>query len=382
MKEKLIKYGLFGVSLTSSVSILLIIVYLISEGLSVFSDKPHEPDMLPIVSASVPVDHLTVDQIKSIYSEDLTTWESFGGSDVKIVILNYDNIDGENLAEAVAKTPNSIGFAFQEDVDSFKDSGYKTIEIDDVDFWSFMTGDRWYPTSEPVHIIGILPMILGSFAVTLLAIIFAIPIGLGIAIYMAEIASPAIRGFLKPVLELLAGIPSVVYGFFGLVIVVPYIQKLFGTPTGESVLAGAVMLGIMALPTISSISEDALRAVPKSMREGSLALGATRWQTIYKVILPAAISGITAAVILGIGRAIGETMTVLMVTGNAVQIPTSLADPVRTLTATIAAELGEAPQGGVHYHALFMIGFVLFVVTFLFNMIADFVASRFNRMKA
>lgn len=382
MKEKLIKYCLAGVALTTSLVILLIILFLVNEGVSVFSDKPYEPGTTPIVSSGVGVNHLSVAQIKDIYNEKVTNWKELGGTDQKITLLNYDNITGDNLAESVAKTPYSIGFAFDEDLAAYPSENYSTLKIDNVGFFSFLFGENWYPTSEPVHIIGILPMIVGSFLVTFLAILFAIPVGVGIAIYLSEIANPAYREILKPILEILAGIPSVVYGFFGLVVLVPFIQNTFHTPTGESALAGAIVLAIMSLPTITSISEDALKAVPGTLREGSLALGATRWQTIYKVIVPAAISGITAAIILGIGRAIGETMTVLMVTGNAVQIPGSLLDPVRTLTATIAAELGEAPQGGVHYHALFMIGFVLFITTFLFNLIADFVSSKFNKLKS
>lgn len=382
MKEKLIKFGLAGVALTTSLVILLIIVFLVNEGLSVFSDKPYEPGTTPIVSSGIGINHLSVAQIKDIYSEKAKNWKDVGGVNQEIKILNYDNISGDNLAEAVSKTPYSIGFAFDEDLAAYPSDNYSTLKIDDVGLFSFLFGENWYPTSEPVHVIGILPMIVGSFLVTLLAIVFAIPVGVGIAIYLSEIAHPAYREILKPILEILAGIPSVVYGFFGLVVLVPFIQNTFHTPTGESALAGAIVLAIMALPTITSISEDALKAVPGTLREGSLALGATRWQTIYKVIVPAAISGITAAIILGIGRAIGETMTVLMVTGNAVQIPGSLTDPVRTLTATIAAELGEAPQGGVHYHALFMIGFVLFVTTFVFNLIADFVSSKFNKLKS
>ena len=342
MKEKLIKYGLAGVALTTSLVILLIIGFLVNEGLSVFSDKPYEPGTTPIVSSGVGINHLSVSQIKDIFNEKVTNWKELGGADHKITILNYDNISGENLAESVANTPYSFGFAFDEDLAAYPSENYSTLKIDNVGFFSFLFGENWYPTSEPVHIIGILPMIAGSFLVTLLAIVFAIPVGVGIAICLSEIANPAYREILKPILEILAGIPSVVYGFFGLVVLVPFIQNTFHTPTGESALAGAIVLAIMSLPTITSISEDALKAVPGTLREGSLALGATRWQTIYKVIVPAAISGITAAVILGIGRAIGETMTVLMVTGNAVQIPGSLLDPVRTLTATIAAELGGA----------------------------------------
>jgi len=178
----------------------------------------------------------------------------------------------------------------------------------------------------------------------------------------------------------LAGIPSVVYGFFGLVVIVPMVQQVFGLPVGETGLAGSIILGIMALPTIITISEDALRSVPRAMREASLALGANHWQTIYKVIVPYAISGITAAVVLGIGRAIGETMAVLMVTGNSAIIPHTLLEPLRTIPATIAAELGEAPKGGAHYQALFLLGCVLFILTLIINLSVEYITSK-NKIK-
>jgi phosphate transport system permease protein len=208
------------------------------------------------------------------------------------------------------------------------------------------------------------------------AILIALPLGLATAIYMAEIADNRIRNILKPIIELLAGIPSVVYGFFGLVVVVPLIQDIFGLPVGETALAGSIILGIMSLPTIISVSEDAMRTTPRAMKEASLALGASKWQTIYKVVIPYSISGISTAAILGIGRAIGETMAVLMVTGNASVIPDSFLEPVRTIPATIAAELGEAPQGGIHYKALFALGCILFLLTLIINVTVDLVSAK------
>ncbi len=181
---------------------------------------------------------------------------------------------------------------------------------------------------------------------------------------------------MKPIIELLAGIPSVVYGFFGLVIIVPLIQKTFDLPVGETALSGSILLAIMALPTIITISEDALRTTPRAMKEASLALGATQWQTIIRVVIPYSQSGITAGAILGIGRAIGETMAVLMVTGNAAIIPHSILQPVRTIPATIAAELGEAPHGGLHYKALFALGCILFLITLVINLSVEFISSR------
>ncbi len=240
-------------------------------------------------------------------------------------------------------------------------------------------GREWFPTSTPVALFGVLPLILGTLLVSIGAIILALPIGLITAIYMSEVADERFRRIMKPVIELLAGIPSVVYGFFGLVVLVPLIQKTFNLPVGETALAGSIILAIMALPTIITISEDALRTTPQSLKEASLALGANRWQTLLRVVVPYAKSGITAASILGIGRAVGETMAVLMVTGNASVMPTSFLQPIRTIPATIAAELGESPFGGTHFKALFALGIILFIITMGFNFIVDSVKSKKNR---
>ena len=241
--------------------------------------------------------------------------------------------------------------------------------------WDFLFGGKWYPISSPAKF-GIGPLLAGSIAVTLGAIVLAVPIGMASAIYIAEIAPSWMRETLKTTVEFLAGIPSIVLGFIGLVTLVPLVKQIFKIPTGLTALSGSIMLAFMAMPTIVSMMDDALRAVPKSYREGALALGATKWQTIYRVLLPAASSGMLAAVMLGIGRVIGETMAVMMITGNAAQIPGSLLVPVRTMTATIAAEMGEAVQGSSHYSALFAIGIVLFGITFLINLTADFVLHR------
>jgi len=203
-----------------------------------------------------------------------------------------------------------------------------------------------------------------------------LPLGLGVAIYLSELAGERMRGIMKPTIELLAGIPSVVYGFFGLVVLVPIVQKTLNLPVGETAFTGSLILAIMALPTIITVAEDAMRNTPRTMREASLALGATNWQTIYRVIIPYSASGISAAVVLGIGRAIGETMAVLMVTGNAAAMPTSLFQSVRTIPATIAAELGEAPAKGSHYQALFMLGCILFVITMIISITAEAISKK------
>lgn len=235
---------------------------------------------------------------------------------------------------------------------------------------------RWYPIEQ---IFGLLPLLVGSLVVTVGAVLIAVPLGLTTAIYLGEIAPSWQREILKPLIEVLAGIPSIVLGFLGWVALAPLIQSL-GATTGLTAFTGALILAYMALPTIISISEDALYAVPREYRDGSLAIGATHWQTIWRVVLPAARSGLVIAVMLGIGRAIGETMAVMMVTGNAANIPPlgpgMFFAPVRTMTATIAAEMGEVANGSVHYHVLFFIGMVLFIISLVVNVLASSVVFR------
>ena len=236
--------------------------------------------------------------------------------------------------------------------------------------WNFISGLKWAPTKGKF---GILPMIVGAFQVTLGAMIFGVPLALLCAIYLAEFCSANIRNILKPAIELLAGIPSVVYGFIGITVIVPWIRTFFGG-SGFSVVGCSLVLGIMILPTVTSISFDSLMAIPRSYREGSLALGATQWQTVRRVVLPAARTGIVAAVILGMGRAIGETMAVIMIAGNSLIIPVSPLDPVRTLTSNIALEMGYAT--GRHRQALFATGIVLLVIITILNSIANWIASK------
>jgi phosphate transport system permease protein len=235
---------------------------------------------------------------------------------------------------------------------------------------------RWYPI-EGYY--GILPLITGSLMVTLGATLVAVPLGLGTAIYISEIAPRWVREILKPLVELLGGLPSVVLGFLGILVLSPYLRVLLDLPTGLTAFTGSLLLGAIAVPTIVSVAEDALDAVPRAYREGAWALGATRWQTIWRVTLPAARSGVLTAVMLGVGRAIGETMTVMMVTGNAPVLATSLGNlflPVRTMTATIAAEMGEVASGSTHYHVLFFIGMVLFLISLGVNIAASSVVFR------
>jgi phosphate transport system permease protein len=244
--------------------------------------------------------------------------------------------------------------------------------ITQIGIRDFLLGPDWAPTAA-VPLYGIFPLIAGTLLVTLGAMVFAVPLSIGCAVYIAELASPRAKGILKPAIELLAGIPSVVYGFFGLIVLTSLIRVAFDLPTGETWLAASVLLGIMALPTIVSVSEDAISSVPHEYKEGSLAIGATRWQTISRVLVPAALSGIAAAIILGIGRAVGETMAVMMVAGNAAIIPDpvwNILSPLRTLTGTLGIEMGEVPVGSEHYSALFGVAVVLLVITLAINLSA------------
>ena len=244
-----------------------------------------------------------------------------------------------------------------------------------LDFAQFLFSPAWYPTSESNVRYGVLALIVGSLSVTTLAMVMAVPLGLGAAVFVSEFCGGRARETLKVVIELLAAIPSVVWGFIGISVMNPLIQRVFGVPVGLNVLNGALLLALMSVPIIVSIGEDALKAVPDSFREAALALGATRWETVHRVLFPAAKNGLLAAVLLGVGRAIGETMAVLMATGHAINIPKSIFDPVRTLTATIAAELGEASAGSPHYQVLFVIGILLFSITFVVNVTADIVVK-------
>lgn len=247
-----------------------------------------------------------------------------------------------------------------------------------------LTGTRWLPTSEPPQF-GLVPLLLGSLYVTVGALLLAVPLGLAAAIYISEIAPRRVQEILKAGIELLAAVPSVVFGFIGLLMVGPWIAKTFNLPIGQFAALGSLLLAFMAIPTIVSVSEDALHAVPRSLRDNSLAMGATHWQTISRVVVPAARSGIIAACLLGLGRAIGETMTVLMVTGNAAVVPQALKgfiQPIRTMTATIAAEMGETAHQTPHYYALFMVGLLLFVITLVVNIVADVVIHKAGGMKS
>ena len=255
-------------------------------------------------------------------------------------------------------------------------NGIKTFK--DVSVFNFFFSTVWNPTAYGEPSYGILSMVISTFMVILGSMVIAIPLGIGTAAYITEVANPRTQEILKPIIEILAAIPSVVIGFLGIIFVGPLIAKIFNLSNGLNAVNGSILLAVMSLPTIISISEDAIRAVPKEYKEASYALGANRWTTLIRVTIPAAISGIVASIMLGMGRAIGETMTVLMVTGNAPAMPHSFFDSIRTMTATIAIELGEVPYGTTHYYAIFAVGTVLFLMSLSVNIIAEFVTARYR----
>jgi phosphate transport system permease protein len=253
--------------------------------------------------------------------------------------------------------------------------------FEELGVMEFFGGAVWNPTSYSKVQYGILSLINSSLMVTLGALLIAIPLGVACAAFLSDIASPKMREILKPAIEILAAIPSVVVGFLGIVLVNPLISKIFGISHGLTALNGSILLAIMSLPTIISLSEDALKAVPRSYKEASLALGASRWQTLVRVSVPSALSGIIASIMLGMGRAIGETMTVLMATGNAPALTFNFLEAIQTMTATIAIELGEVPYNTTHYYALFVIGLVLFAMTFLVNLISDLILQKYQEVE-
>ncbi|NDV54539.1 phosphate ABC transporter permease subunit PstC [Parabacteroides sp. 52] len=388
--ERMAKVMLTFSGSITSLAILLIIIFLFKEGLGLFHSPSVEKGYVLCVQTSNPIETLTPEQIKKIFDEEITSWNKLGGRNEAIKVFRFDDIFSmypeeefgqeyellpDKLGEVISQNPNIIAYIPEQYLPK-ENASVKILVSGNIRMTDFFKGKEWLPTATPSPLFGVLPLITGTLWVSFFAILIALPLGLGVAIYLSELAGTRMRKLLKPTIELLAGIPSVVYGFFGLVVLVPLIQKTLHLPVGETAFAGSLILAIMALPTIITIAEDAMRGTPKAMRESSLALGATHWQTVYRVIVPYASSGIMAAVVLGIGRAIGETMAVLMVTGNAAVIPHSLFQPVRTIPATIAAELGEAPAGGAHYQSLFLLGCILFVITMLISVSAEFISKR------
>ncbi|NDV46299.1 phosphate ABC transporter permease subunit PstC [Paludibacter sp. 221] len=398
-----VKFLLTASGSITSLAILLIVIFLFKEGLGLFNSPSVEKGYALCVNASNPIEELTPQQIKQIFDGEISEWRIENGElkmednsqfstlhSQLIYPFRFDDVFSiysdeefgedyellpQKLGEVIAQYSNIIAFLPEQYLPR-ENKAVKILPVKNIRLADFFGGKEWLPTASPSPQFGVLPLIMGTMWVSFFAILIALPLGLGVAIYLSELAGTRTRNFLKPVIELLAGIPSVVYGFFGLVVLVPLIQKTLNLPVGETAFAGSLILAIMALPTIITIAEDAMRGTPRAMREASLALGATHWQTIYKVIVPYASSGIMAAVVLGIGRAIGETMAVLMVTGNAAVMPNSLFQSVRTIPATIAAELGESPAGGAHYQSLFLLGCILFVITMIISATAEFISKK------
>jgi phosphate transport system permease protein len=388
--ERLAEAALTLSGSVTSLAIVLIVVFLFREGLGLFGSPSVEKGYALCIHSSNPVEQLTPQQVKQIFDRELTDWSQAGGGRGEIVPFRFDELFslyteeelGEDygelplrLGEVIARTPGVIAFVPDEYLPR-GNRAVKALPAGKISPEAFFRGTEWLPTATPAPQFGVLPLIMGTVWVSLFAILIALPLGLGVAVYLSELAGTRARKLLKPTIELLAGIPSVVYGFFGLAVLAPLIRQTLRLPVGETAFAGSLVLAIMALPTIITIAEDAMRTTPRTMREASLALGATPWQTICRVIVPYASSGIMAAVVLGIGRAVGETMAVLMVTGNAAVMPRSLFQPVRTIPATIAAELGEAPAGGAHYQSLFLLGCILFAITMLISASAEYIAKR------
>ena len=352
--EKIVEGILACSGFVTSITIVLIILFLFSEALGLFNSRVIEEGYVLALNKDNKVTELTPAQIKDVFDEEITNWKELGGENLPIRVFRLEDITqyyteeelgpayeyaGDKITELVEKTLGIVAFVPQKFIvhpDAVHFIEDNTISVKDV-----FAGAEWFPTATPAAQFGFLPLITGTLWVSLFAILIALPFGLSVAIYMSEVANPKVRNLLKPIIELLSGIPSVVYGFFGLIVIVPLIQKVFDLPVGESGLAGSIVLAIMALPTIITVTEDAMRNCPRAMREASLALGASQWQTIYKVV-----------------------------------IPHTILEPLRTIPATIAAELGEAPAGGAHYEALFLLGVVLFFISLLINFTVEAVSAR------
>ncbi|EAY25149.1 phosphate ABC transporter permease subunit PstC [Microscilla marina] len=385
--EKIIEAVIYASGTATTIVVLLIVFFLFREGLGLFRQAPMQKTYTVAVHPQNPVRQLSIDQLKAIFSKKEKNWKTFGGKNQSIETFSSEDIEkhlkGQDLGEAFSKLKDLVTTYAQNKENlvvvmpkKFMPDKFVLIPTEHMSIEAFFRGKEWRPTSEPIHSFGVLPIIVGTLLVCFGALLFAIPTGIIAAIYLVEIANKQVKNIINPFIELLAGIPSVIYGFFGLVVIVPFIQKTFALDMGETALTGSIILGIISLPTIITISEDAIRSVPRELKEASFALGANHLQTIFKVIVPYALSGIVSAAILGVGRTIGETMAVLMVTGNAAQMPSSFLDSVRVITSTVAAELGETAQGGIHYRALFMLACVLFILTFWLNLLAEWIVAK------
>jgi phosphate transport system permease protein len=358
------------------ITMALIVLFLIKEGFGIAFRSEIQEMSISIGSGNAVVLDFEFEKGKGpveylAYGEDPDIIDFIGGDQQRINEVKLEIQQAFNRVRGGADNPRpALSVAHREE------THFLPSNISD-----FLLGRFWYPTHEQPEF-GILPLILGSLAVTLLSAMLAVPLGVGSALYLAVVAGDKTREIIKPLIELLSSLPSVVLGFIGIVVLAPLMQELLDVPTGLNILNASIMLALMAIPTITSISEDALHSVPRELEEASLALGATRWETLTRVQIPGALSGMGAATILGMSRAMGETMVVLMVAGGAAQIPNSIFDSVRPLPSTIAAEMGGTPVGSDHYFALFAIGIVLFAITLGFNLLAAYVSNRFQQKGA
>ena len=379
--EKIVEGILACSGFVTSLTIVLIVVFLFSEALGLFSSKVIEEGYVLALNKENRVGELTPAQIKNVFDEELTNWNEVGGEDLPIRLFRLEDITlyyteeqlgasyenaGACITELVERTPGIIAFVPQQFIvrpDSVHLLKDNTFSVKDV-----FSGAEFFPTATPAAQFGFLPLITGTLWVSLFAILFALPFGLSVAIYMSEVANSRVRNLLKPIIELLSGIPSVVYGFFGIVVLVPAVRALGERwdGSGNAMLTASILLAMMILPTIIGVVEPALRAVPTSDYEGALALGATHERSVYTAVVPAAKSGILAGIVLGVGRAMGETMAVIMVAGNQPRMPKGILQGVRTLTGNIVIEMGYAT--GLHREALIATGVVLFVFILLINL--------------
>ncbi|MBX3102915.1 MAG: phosphate ABC transporter permease subunit PstC [Bacteroidetes bacterium] len=378
----------------SSVLVLIIVLFLFSEGMGLFSSPAIDRELVAAVHPDNPITEIDEETLHALLGEEITTWADFRSA--KVELVNVNNLEKKLKAYGLQGRPEDVlGQNFERLpllLDSmltvhpgmliilqphFVPQRAKQVNVGHISLGRFLAGRTWDPTRSPSPLFGALPLLWGTILVTLGALFFALLLGPPVAMYMAELAPKPIYRWLKPTVELLAGIPSVVFGFIGLVVLVPNIQVVFGLDSGSTVLAGCMLLAVIALPTIISVSEDAIRAVPRTLKEASLGMGATHWQTMIRVIVPYSAPGILAAILLGVGRIVGETMAVLMVTGNTPQmVGFDFLASVRTMSAAIAAEMGEAPQGGLHYKSLFAVGCLLFLLTFIINLVGELLVAK------
>ena len=384
--EKIVEGILTCSGYITSITILLIVAFLFTEAFGLFSNKVIEDGYVLVLNKENEIGKLSSREIKDIFDEEIVNWKEVGGKDLPIKLFRLEDLTayyseaelGESYEFASSKietlikgAPGIIAFIPRKFVENPQD--VRVLEDQTISLKEVFAGTEWFPTATPAPQFGFLPLITGTLWVSFFAILIALPFGLSVSIYMSEIATPRVRSILKPLIELLSGIPSVVYGFFGMVVIVPVVSQLFGG-SGKSMLTASILLGIMILPTIIGVSESAINAVPSSYYEGSLALGASHERSVFFATLPAAKSGILAGVILGVGRAIGETMAVIMVAGNQARMPKGILQGVRTMTANIVLEMGYATD--LHREALLGTAVVLFVFILIINLSFSFLKRR------